>query len=213
MTSSRTYISVDVAVRSLAVGVYRLKSFQNMDSHKATDPCVMNENLDSIIEPILMRVVDINQNKKTKETTIMEKAKALKSTLINVDEAIATDIATDIADNNVTVLIEYQLNANHGANAIFNMIVYHYAGRFPIESVKPAWKNTITVHPQLSHSSFLGRASSNYQANKFHTKMSMLFILTMIDRLEAVSEIAQKNLDDIADTLMQCLAYHKRSRM
>ncbi len=203
--SQRTYISIDIAVRSLAIGVYRMKSFHNMDQYKNDDAKVMNDNLNSIVQPLLMRVIDINHGAKTKDTSIAAKAVALKETLTQIDSTIKDDIV----DDKITVLIEYQMNSNHGANAIFNMIMYHYAGTYPIEVMKPSWKNTVALHPQLSLSTFLGSASSNYLANKRHTKFNMLYLLTAIDQLHMIDGIANKNQDDIADTLCQALAYHR----
>ena len=204
--ASTTYISIDVAVRSLAVGVYRMKSFRSIDSYKNDDPATMNDNLNSIVEPIMMKVIDINDGTKTKDTSIIEKAEALKLTLQAIDEEVKDSIQSD----NVIVLIEYQMSQNHGANAIFNMIVYHYAGRYPIEIMKPAFKNSIALHPSLTLSSFLAKCSSNYQANKQHTRFNMLYLLTMTDRMDIISTIKNKNQDDIADTLCQALAFHKK---
>lgn len=202
--SSTTYISIDVAVRSLAIGVYKLKQIKNIDSMKDENSITMNDNLNSIIQPIFMKVYDINEGSKVKETSIIDKAKSLKVTLHDLD----FNIREDIEGEDIKVLIEYQMNANHGANAIFNMICYHFSDRYPIEIMKPAMKNKIYLHPTLTLSTFLGSCSSNYQANKQHTKYNMLYFLTITDRLKIVSDIKNKNLDDIADTFMQCLSYH-----
>lgn len=90
------------------------------------------------------------------------------------------------------------------------MIVYHYAGRYPIESIKPSLKNSIAFHPLLTLSQFLGSASNNYQANKRHTHYNMMYLFTMIDRMEMIKDIKNKNRDDIADTLMQAIAFHTK---
>ena len=202
-----TYISIDVAVRSLAVGVYRLKAIKDIDSYRDDDPQVMNENLNSIIYPIHMNVYDINHGSKTKDTSITEKATALKETLKGIDESIKDHVN----EGNIRVLVEYQLNANHGANAIFNMIVMYYTGRYPVHIMKPSLKNTVAAHPMLTLSTFLGRCSSNYKANKEHTKHNMLYLLTVIDKLDLIKDIKKCNQDDIADTLMQCLAFHLKN--
>lgn len=202
--ASTTYISIDVATRSLAIGVYRMKPFQDFDSLKSPNPQEMNENLNSIVVPISMKVYDINDGQKTKDTSTADKAIGLKKVLTDLDGSIIDTIGLQ-----VIVLIEYQMNANHGANAIFNMLMYHYAGRYPIHVMKPSWKNTIALHPSLTLSKFLGTAGSNYRANKNHTRYNMLYLLTMIDRLDLIKGIKAANQDDIADTLMQALAYHK----
>lgn len=126
--------------------------------------------------------------------------------------AATTYISIDVATRSPAIGVyrmKYQLNANHGADAIFNMLVYHHAGRYPIEVMKPAWKNSIALHPSLTLSSFLATSSSNYKANKNHTRFNMLYLLTMINRLEMVAGIKPSNQDDIADTLMQAIAFHR----
>lgn len=203
---STTYISIDVATRSLAVGVYRMNSFKSIDEYKDDNQITMNNNLDSIIEPLMMKVFDINEGEKTKDTLVTTKAESLKKVLTGIDE----QIKDQIDEKEVVVLIEYQMNANVGSNAIFNMIVYHYAGHYPIEVIPPTWKNTICLHPMLSHSKFLGACSSNYSANKQHCKYNMIYLLTMIGRMDMISGIKNKNLDDISDTLCQALARHKK---
>jgi hypothetical protein len=201
-----TYISIDVATRSLAIGVYHMKSFTQMDDYKSEDPLTMDENMNSIIQPILMNVFDINDGAKTKDTTAAFKAVALKKVLESVD----SDIADAITGRDVVVVVEYQMNSNYVANSIFNMIVMFYAGRYSIEVIPPSWKNTICIHPELSHSKFLGYCSTNYSANKNHCKYSMLYLLTMIDRMDLIKDIKKSNHDDIADTLCQALARHMK---
>lgn len=205
-----TYISIDVATRSLAIGVYQMRSFSNLSHHAPTDPVELNTYLDSLLVPRVMNVYDINGGAKVKETTGAAKAAALKSVLLTLDEELSSFLQNS-PRRDVIVLIEYQMNANHGANAIFNMIVYHYADRYPVEVIKPSWKNTIALHPALTLSTFLGSCSSNYQANKSHTRANMLYFLSMIDCMDLLSQIKKCNYDDIADTLMQAIAYHKKS--
>lgn len=184
-----------------------MQSFADMEIYKNEDYCIMNNNLNSIVQPLMMRVIDINNGAKTKDTSIVSKAVALKETLLAIDNSIKEQISAD----DIIVLIEYQMNANHGANAIFNMIMYHYAGIYPIEVMKPSWKNTIALHPLLSLSSFLSSSSSNYIANKRHTKYNMIYLLTAIGQMHMIQDIANKNQDDIADTLCQALVFHKNT--
>ncbi len=189
---SCTYISIDVATKSLAIGVYQV-SDNSLD-------------ISARITPIVMNVYDINNGAKVKETSITTKAVYLKRTLQDLDESVKDIIQTD----NVTVLIEYQMNANHLSNAILNMIVYHYADRFPVEIIKPSWKNTIALAPHLVLSEFLARASSNYKANKEHTRQNMLYLLEQTGRMDMIKNIKKCNQDDIADTLCQMIAFIQR---
>lgn len=194
-----TYVSIDVATRSLAIGLYQMKPFNNFQ--KLENPISFNDYMNEIINPLVMRVYDINEGKKAKETNILDKAEALKQTLESFDLLIQ--------GNNIKVIIEYQMCANHLSNAIFNMIVYHYSNRYPIHVIKPSLKNTIALHPKLTLANFLASSTSNYTANKLHTRCNMLYLLTMIDKLEIIDDIKKKNQDDIADTLMQAIAFHK----
>lgn len=194
-----TYISIDVATRSLAIGVYKMKSFSGLTRYD--DPISFNEYMNSLITPIKMNVFDINEGKKAKDTNIINKAEALKQTLEQFDQELDVQ--------NGVVVIEYQMSANHLSNAIFNMLVYHYANKYPIHIIKPSLKNTIALHPDLALSNFLATSSTNYIANKLHTRCNMIYLLTMIDKLDFIKNIKKKNHDDIADTLMQAIAFHK----
>ncbi len=182
-----TYLSIDVATKSLALGIYKIDA---------------SADTDQIIIPIAMQVHDMNPNKLAKTMSVGEKAASLKRILNTFDEHIPS--------GEFVVLIEYQMNANHMSNAIFNMIVYHYATRAPIHTVYPAQKNTICLHPKLTLAHFLGTASTNYAANKNHCKFNFLYFIVLFEHGDKIKHIKQKNLDDIADTFMQCLAFHKK---
>ncbi len=202
-----TYISIDVATKSLAIGIYKLRSFNNIIGNapindKEKLDCYCNDS----IQILYMNVFDINNGAKTRDTTIETKAKSLKNTLYLIDEFMNT-----INELDIKVLIEYQMNANHISNAIFNMIVYHFANKYPIHIVKPSLKNTIALHPKLVLAEFLGFASNNYKANKAHTTYNMLYLLTLFDCLHFISDIKKNNHDDIVDTLCQCIAWHKHN--
>lgn len=184
-----TYLSIDVATKSLALGIYTIDS--------------SSENVDNRIVPIALNVVDLNPEKKSKEMKVHEKAILLKKVLSTFDAHIPNDSIFE-------VLIEYQMNANHMSNAIFNMIAYHYAGRAVVHTVFPSLKNSIHFHSNLSHSKILGMSSANYVANKNHCKYNFMYFMIMFGHTEMCTHIKSKNLDDIADTFMQCVAFHYR---
>jgi len=188
-----TYLSIDVATRSLAIGIYKINSNDTSSE----------ETINNIIEPILMNVYDLGNGKTAKETSIEDKAKALKIVLDEVDTHLTGPFET---------LIEYQMNANHMSNAIYNMLVYHYASKSIIHTIKPTLKNTIYLHKKLKLSDFLASASSNYTANKNHCKYNFIYFMGLFEHHEKIQHIKQKNIDDIADTFMQCLAFHKRNK-
>lgn len=185
-----TYLSIDVATKSLAIGLYHIDS-------TLTD-------MDMIIDPIAMNVYDLDPNKSAKNMTVDDKARSLKKVLTEFDQLIP--------DNKFVVLIEYQMNANHMSNIIFNMIVYHYADRATVHTVFPSLKNSIYLHHSLKLSDFLANASSNYVANKNHCKYNFLYFMILFGHGDRIKHIKQKNLDDISDTFMQCLAFHKKHK-
>lgn len=115
--------------------------------------------------------------------TIDEKACALKLVLIDFDKHLP---------HNFIVLIEYQMNANHMSNAIFNMIVYHYAGRAAIHTVFPSLKNSIYMNNKLKLSDFLASASSNYSANKNHCKYNFLYFMFLFRHEHLIKDINKK---------------------
>ncbi len=196
---STTFISIDVATKSLAIGVYRTMP---IDHSRVCEP----NYLCSIVEPIAMNVYDINNGAKVKDTSITAKSLSLKRTLHDLDQSIQPMIE----GHDIKVLIEYQMNANHLSNAILNMIVYHYVDRYPVEIIKPALKNTIALGPNLALSDFLASATSNYKANKEHSRQNMLYLLDTIGRRDMIIGIKKCNQDDIADTLCQMIAYMLR---
>lgn len=198
----KSYVSIDVATRSLAIGVYNTELLDKTLIRDSKD----SSYLCSSIEPILMNVYDINEGKNAKDTSSVEKAIALKKILHQVDEFIKGKVY-----ENVLILIEYQMNANHLSNSILNMIVYHYAGRYPVEIIKPTWKNTIALADHLKLSDFLAVSSSNYKANKSHTRENMLYFLQARDKMDMIQNVKKSNQDDIADTLCQMIAHMLKS--
>ncbi len=193
-----TYLSIDVATKSLALGIYQI-AYDVCEALRSPD------SIDSMVMPIAMQVHDLDPSKSAKEITISAKATALKEILTRFD--------AHLPSGEFIVLIEYQMNVNHMSNAIFNMLVYHYAGRAPVHTVFPSLKNSIHLHPSLKLSCFLATASSNYTANKNHCKFNFLYFMVLFGHGPRLAGVRQKNMDDIADTFMQCLAFHKAKGM
>ena len=197
-----TYLSIDVATKSLAIGLYCITDLNIDQETKSKSELDCVNDLNERIAPLILNVFDLNKSKKSKDMTIDEKACALKLVLIDFDKHLP---------HNFIVLIEYQMNANHMSNAIFNMIVYHYAGRAAIHTVFPSLKNSISMNNKLKLSDFLASASSNYSANKNHCKYNFLYFMFLFRHEHLIKDIKQKNIDDIADTFMQCVAFHLRN--
>lgn len=182
------YLSIDVATKSLALGLYRID--------------LKSDDIDQCIYPIAMNVYDLDPTKSAKDMTVSDKARSLRRVLDEFDRQIPEGAS-------FKVLIEYQMNANHMSNIIFNMIVYHYAERAEVHTVFPSLKNSIYLHQSLKLSDFLATASSNYSANKNHCKYNFLYFVYTFGHQDRIKHIKRKNLDDISDTFMQCIAFHR----
>ena len=70
-------------------------------------------------------------------------------------------------------------------------------------------KNKISFHPSLHHSEFVKNNNNMYIANKKHTKKNFLYYIELFNLNDKIKQIKNKNLDDIADTLFQALAFIK----
>ncbi len=198
---SSTYLSIDVATKSLAIGVYRIG-----DTKVTSEELPEESMLDAIIEVVKLGVYDLSGNLTAKEVPIHDKAIALKAVLREYDFLFEEPRAP------ITVLIEYQMNANHMSNAVFNMLVYHFAGLAEVKTVFPSLKNSIYLHPDLKLSRFIGEAATNYSANKKHCKYNFYYFICLFGHRQLLRGIKSKNHDDIADTFMQCIAYHNKSK-
>jgi hypothetical protein len=98
---------------------------------------------------------------------------------------------------------EFQMNLNDKSRMISNFITYHYADIRTIR-IPPSYKNTVTLHPDISHQTYLKRASKTYSANKKHTKESLIFWAKNFDI--DISHLPRDCLDDAADAFMAVLA-------
>jgi len=124
----------------------------------------------------------------------VDRAIQLKKCLTMLDEKIKTPIDK--------VLVEYQMSSNDKSRCVSNQIIYHYSEYSP-EIVGPSLKNTIYFSDELKYNAFASKYSRSYTANKNHTKANMLYWLNKHDRMDLISNIPKKNIDDVADSFMQ----------
>ena len=68
-------------------------------------------------------------------------------------------------------------------------------------------KNKIYFNKELQHSRFIQKYNNNYIANKNHTKQNFLYLLNKYNLEYIIKKIKKKNLDDLADSFMQIIAY------
>ena len=199
-----TYLSIDVATKSLAIGVYHISNDKSV--HRMSLEDTNEASIDSMISILKLNVYNLSGDLAAKDISTHDKALALKQVLHEYD------FLFDEPRLPIIVLIEYQMNANHMSNAVFNMLVYHFAGLAEVKTVFPSMKNSIYLHPSLKLSRFMGEASNNYSANKNHCKYNFYYFICLFDHRSLLQGIKTKNHDDIADTFMQCVAYHYKQK-
>lgn len=228
-------LSIDTATKSLAISLifYNLnlsndidKEYENYLKEKANinkdDSNKLFENylnlltkVDTLLENKIiihhLEVIDLIPGKKVKEASIQEISKSLHNYLNNViDPIIAKYNKTDEIKNDWLFLLEKQMSPNNQSNSISSMIIYHLSKYdAEIQLVGPTLKNKIIVGGSKSYSDALESHSTNYAANKSHSKGCFLELLKHLKKedLLDVCQIKKKNVDDISDSTMQSLAY------
>lgn len=212
------YLSIDCANKSLAIGFYsinnlnnwkinlltilRNKTFNNYE--KITES---NKLLDSIFDIHFLKVLDITNNQKVKDTSIINRSICLKNNI----SKIKNDILNITGETKLNILIEYQMNANDKSRTVFNQLIYAFSqpNYYNIYIIVPTLKNKIYFKDELKHCRILQRYSKNYTANKVHCKENFLYFLEIFNKLNVVENIPKKNIDDVADTFMQLVGYIK----
>jgi hypothetical protein len=211
------YLSFDIANKSLAISLisfdkeYKEKINQIINNNYESTLISMNrlnKQLNNIINYHIYEVVDLIPQKKVKNTTIIYRSNKLKEYLnklnINIQE-----IKNKNNIDKLTVLIEYQPSFNEKSRTIYNQIIYEYSDNnlYNIFIMNPLYKNKIYFNNELKHSSFMQKYNNNYIANKNHTKANFLYFLDKYHLEYVIKNIKKKNLDDLADSFMQIIAY------
>lgn len=211
------YLSFDIANKSLAISLisfdkeYKEKINQIINNNYESTLISMNtlnKQLNNIINYHIYEVVDLIPQQKVKNTTIIYRSNKLKEYLnklnINIQE-----IKNKNNVDKLTVLIEYQPSFNEKSRTIYNQIIYEYSDNnlYNIFIMNPLYKNKIYFNNELKHSSFIQKYNNNYIANKNHTKSNFLYFLDKYNLEHIITNIKKKNLDDLADSFMQIIAY------
>jgi hypothetical protein len=199
MDKYKHYLSIDCANKSLAIGFYSViydfkKDLKNINEN----------NINKVIKINFLKVYDLIPDIKLKNSDYLERTKQLKITLNEVNYLISKYI---LNNNDINVLIEYQMNVNDKSRCIYNQIIYEYIDIYKIYSITPMYKNIIYLHKNLKYSNIMNISNNNYQCNKNHSKYNFLYFIIMFDEYEKLKDIRKKNYDDIADTFTQMIAF------
>lgn len=161
----------------------------------------LNIILDSIFTIHYFNVINLLEDKKTKDVGVIDRTKSLKSKLNEIDKMVFNELK----ENKLTVCIEYQMNCNDKSRTVYNQLIYNYSciDNVEVKVIAPAYKNKIYIHKDLKHNVFIQKYRNNYIANKKHTYENFKFFVNVFNH--NISHIKKKNIDDIADSFIQTL--------
>lgn len=214
---SKTYIlSIDPANKSLAVSFF---SYDNLYKDKINNELefITNntlKNIDNILNNVfnfmLLEVIDLLPDKKVQTTDILTRTLLFKKAIYMINNKMMRYI-NEYKIDKIIVCIEYQPVFNDKSKTIYNQLIYEYSydPLYEIQIMSPALKNQIYFNKNLVHKEFIKKYNSGYRANKIHSKENFLYVLKIFNMLEKIKKIKTKNLDDIADTFLQGIAYLK----
>ncbi len=160
-----------------------------------------------------LNVIDLIPGKKIIETTIQERTKLLYKYLTEIVDPLIDRYyrPAERGDNEWIFLLENQMGPNTKSNIISAQIIYHLSKYdIDIKLIGPTLKNKIIVGGEESrHSNFLEARKTNYAANKSHSRFCFNKLMEHLNITNMITEnnIKKANVDDIADSVLQGLAY------
>ena len=179
--------------------------------------------LDTLIQPLVLDVVDLIPGKKVKETDVILQANRLRGYLTYVDETHMRGIP-DLEPYHV--LVEYQMGPNNKSNSVCSQILYHYTTpdngfknvesrdatntntpKCTMEIIGPSLKNKINLDKNKTRQFFIAKYAKTYDANKKHSIANMKYWLKTKNAEHMIANVNKKNLDDIADAVTMTLAW------
>lgn len=197
------YLSFDIANRSLAFTLmfYDKQQLAEDLRSKSKDMIAIHESIENNVKVIACEVHDLTEGVKLRNSNKAKRTLVLKKLLTKIECMIL-----ELGESDYKVLLEYQMAVNKKANVIFNQIFYHFAERNPI-TVKPCYKNMISLNKDLEYRHFSEKYKNSYCANKAHSKANFVYFLESFGFSHFLKPIKKKNVDDAADSFMQILAY------
>jgi hypothetical protein len=181
----------------------------------------MNELLNNMIKIVYVNVFDLLPSQKVEETTSDLRSSRLKAVLLQLDRFRPFD----------EVIIEYQMCPGDKNREIHSKIEYHFASpdnkycsclskksdedeekkelcnRQKIITVKPSLKQKIAIGENGKYSNFIQKYSSNYTANKAHSRYNFLEWIELFGCDVDVCKIKKSKLKDVADATLMVLAH------
>lgn len=217
-------LSIDSATKSLGVSVvsYNLsladdieKEFNLYLNHKKNNTFnerlenfilmlkQVNKILDNKLQLHYLNVIDLIPNKKVNDVSVQDRTKALHNYLTDVIDPIIQ------SKDNWLFLLEFQMGPNTKSNIISSQLMYHLSKyNHKIELVGPSLKNKIIIGDiSGGYENFAEKYQTSYAANKMHSRHNFLKLLKNMKKESMIKDIKKKNIDDIADSVLQGLSY------
>lgn len=202
------YLSFDCANKSLAIGLYFIQpgksGGRSLITFDSDDKNLLNDISTNHINILYLKVIDLIPNQKLKEVDLLIRSNALKKALVALNYEVL-----DLIKFPINVVVEYQMNINDKSKTIYNQIIYEYSNndRYNVIIIKPIAKNTIHLSNELKYCNLIQKYKNSYTCNKVHAKLNFLYFIKNNNLSDKIKNIKKSNLDDIADTFMQVLAY------
>lgn len=221
-------LSIDSATKSLAISIVKYNTNLSNDisdlynsyieSKKTLDDFDTIQNYSKLLADIdlllhsrfdvkYLDVIDLIPNNKVTDVSIVDRTKKLYDYLNNTLDNILQSL--DINNNEWLFLIEYQMGQNQKSNIISSQLIYHLSKyNHPLEIIGPSLKNKIVIGGSDGHySNFIESHTTNYAANKSHSRYNFLTLIKRNNLEDSIKHIKKKNIDDIADAVLQGLSY------
>ena len=234
-------ISYDIASKSLAISIIYFN--KNWKSELKTKRDSYNSNISKLDNPIdickytinylleidklaselinliYVDIIDLIPGEKLKDTTAILRTSRLKSYLKAIDKKLV-----DLNDD-IIVLLEYQMGPNDKSRNVCSQILYHYSDsdsnfsnvniidkpnnlhKYKIEILGPSLKNKINFIKETPYSYYTRKYTKLYDANKNHSKENFIYWINKNKMTHMIKNIKKKNLDDIADSFNMAFAW------
>lgn len=171
---------------------------------------------------VYAETVDLIPGKSNNSVDIIERSEALATWMLRLDVMLAS--VGVVKDKSTILLMEYQMAPNDKSRCISHQIISKYCLTYTCKVVNPTYKNHremingafLQRDPQKSewpmHHKSIEKYATSYSANKAHTVLFMEYWLAhhaFPEEVAIVDKVIKsvKKIDDIADALMQGIAW------
>ena len=208
------YNTIALLATKLKTVVGTTDTIKTVDLNKILDILKQIQSaLDHVIYVRGIELYNLLGDKQIKDVPFVEKMRFLKVALNKVSASAnftgkisgSTAASADITSL-PKILVEYQMSANFKSHDIFTGIIYHFAEN-DVQVIGPSLKQKIAFGSDGRYSHFLKKYSSNYAANKAHSKFNVVEWLTVFNQIDMIKNIKQSNLDDVGDAVLMTIAH------